>query len=75
MIPLEIFLKDILTNRIENSIIINLQNTIDTNSMDYFANIIMNMSDMTVFRYIVYLLYLSGDAILATKTAILAFYG
>jgi hypothetical protein len=75
MIPLEIFLKDILTNRIENSIIFNLQNAIDTNSMDYFANIIMNMSDMTVFRYIVYLLYLSGDAILATKTAILAFYG
>lgn len=36
---------------------------------------IMDLSEVDVLRYSVYSLYLSGDAILATKTAIVAFFG
>ncbi len=75
LIPLEIFLKDIVTNRIENDLIIKMQSSINSTKLEYLANTMLNISDVNVLRYVVYLLYLGGDAILATKTAILAFYG
>jgi hypothetical protein len=40
-----------------------------------FANIILNMSEIDSLRYLLFVLYLSGDAILATKTALVGFFG
>jgi hypothetical protein len=36
---------------------------------------ILNMTDIDSLRYLMFVLYLSGDAILATKTAIVGFFG
>lgn len=52
-----------------------MQSTLNSTTIESVANTVMQMSEMSVLRYVVYLLYLGGDSILATKTAILAFYG
>ena len=39
------------------------------------ANWIMDFSEVDILRYAVYILYLVSDSILATKTALVAFYG
>jgi membrane-associated phospholipid phosphatase len=39
------------------------------------SNYMLDLSEVDVLRYAVYSLYLWGDAILATKTAIVAFFG
>jgi hypothetical protein len=76
LIPLEIFLEDLVVNRIEDPIILAMQARSQNNTLTFeIANQIMNLSEVDVLRYTVYLLYLIGDAILATKTALVAFYG
>lgn len=39
------------------------------------ANFVMNMSEGDTLRYLMYWLYLCGDSMLATKTALVAFFG
>jgi PAP2 superfamily len=39
------------------------------------ANAILNFSEPYTLRYFLYLLYLNGDPILATKTALVGFFG
>lgn len=39
------------------------------------SNVLMDFSEVDSLRYVVFLLYLCGDAILATKTAMVAFFG
>jgi hypothetical protein len=36
---------------------------------------ILNMTEVDSLRYLIFALYLSGDAILATKTALVGFFG
>lgn len=39
------------------------------------ANQVMDLSEVDTIRYILYALYLSGDSILATKSALVTFFG
>jgi hypothetical protein len=76
LIPMEIFLEDLVVNKIENPIIINMQKQSFNNTMTFtIANRIMDLSEVDILRYSVYILYLTSDAILATKTALVSFYG
>jgi hypothetical protein len=38
-------------------------------------NMILNLTEIDSLRYLLFLLYLNGDAILATKTALVGFFG
>lgn len=83
MIPLEIFLKDILTQSFENPLIQSLQGSLMNGSSALelqssklkIANMILDLTEIDSLRYLMFILYLTGDAILATKTALVGFFG
>ena len=78
LIPIEIFLREIVISRIEDKAIIKLQAGLAGENDSFIislANRITDLSELDVLRYTFYLLYLSGDAILATKTAFVGFFG
>lgn len=39
------------------------------------ANLILDLTEIDSLRYLMFILYLTGDAILATKTALVGFFG
>ena len=83
LIPLEVFLKDVIISEFENDLIIKLQSFLKPGPQIFntskiiisLANWTMDLSETDTLRYIIYILYLSGDAILATKTALVGFFG
>eukprot|EP00347_Sterkiella_histriomuscorum_P002567 403367652 len=83
IIPIEIFLSDFLAVQ-ENNLIIQMQSQIlneqlwfgqSTPTFIKFCQMILSLSEIQALRYTLYFIYFTGDSILATKTAFVAFFG
>ncbi|TNV86647.1 hypothetical protein FGO68_gene16613 [Halteria grandinella] len=76
MVPIEIFLRDFLSKKVENPIIVTLQQHFISPSLIIdLANRVLDLTEVETVRYVLFALYLSGDAILATKSALVTFFG